>query len=138
MDQKSSFLKRTLSNQDAIIQVLRPKLAGSTSQGLDVFERLVNECESLTKQGITITQGERFVITAAELKANLDEFGELESIATLGRELLNKLGYVSRRQNTPMVGVAPGGANVQVQPITTQLAGEEPLQGVIVSPVKAK
>ncbi len=132
--EKSSFLKRTMSNEDAIIQVLRPMWSTKVNQSLDIFERLVNECESLTKQGITITAQQRFVLTAKELKDNLDEFGELEKIATMGRELLDKLGYVSRRQNTPMVGVAPNQKTVDVQPITTQLPGQEPLEGVVIQP----
>lgn len=133
--EKSSFLSRNVSNQDAIIQFLRPTLGQKVSQGLDVFDRLVNDCESITIQGITIRNNSgNFVLSAAEIKENLDEFDELKSIATLGRELLDKFGYVSRRQNTPMVGVSPVGASVQIQPIETQLPGQEPLQGVILSP----
>lgn len=138
MPEKSSFLQRTLSNQDAIVQILRPRLQNSVSQGLDIFERLVSECESLTKLGTSVQgspQG-KMLITAQEIKDNLDEFEELSEIATQGRQLLNKLGYVSRRTNTPMVGVVPVGANVNIQPIETQLPGEEPLQGVIVSPAR--
>lgn len=132
---KSSFLKRILSKEDAIIQVFRPTFSNKLNQALDVFERLVNEVETLSKLGIVISaNNEKFYLTPSDLKGSLDEFGEMELIATKGREFLDLIGYVSQRRNQPMPGVAPVGQTVDIMPIETQLPGSEPLKGVIVSP----
>lgn len=135
MDEKSSFLKRTISKEDAIIQVFRPALGGRIGGGMDAFDRTVAEAETLTQLGTKLTvAGTVFHLTPNDLKTNLDEFEELVKIATLGREFLNAIGYVSRRQNTPMVGTAPVGKNVEVTPIAMQLPGSEELQGAVVTP----
>jgi len=133
--EKSSFLRREFSKEDAIIQFLRPQIGGRVSTTLDVFERLVNEAETLVKLGIMLQpggNGKRFHITPDDLRASLDEFPELEQIATLGREFLDTVGYVTQRKRTPLPGAAPVGENVEVMPITSQLPGSEPLQGGII------
>lgn len=141
MSEKSSFIKREISKEDTIIQHLRPQLAGRVTQGLEVFERLVAEAETLTKLGLKLqfgqTGGEPYYVTPEDLKANLDEFPELERLATEGRALLTSLGYVSPRRNAPMlVGSAPVGKGVDVQPVNMQMPGSEPVESVIVSPKK--
>lgn len=142
MAEKSSFLKREISKQDAIIQIFRPMLAGRVTQGLDVFDRLVTEAETLTKLGIALQAGERggekFFVTPEDLRANLDEFSELEQIATKGRAMLTEMGYVSPRQATPIIaeGTAPVGKGVQVKPIVMTLPGSEPLTGAVIEPAK--
>lgn len=140
---KSSFMSRRISKQDAIIQFLRPRLQGQISQALDVFDRMVTEAETLTKLGVKLQPGnnggESFFVTPEDLKANLDEIGELEKLATLGRKFLADMGYVSPRRATPITGegTAPVGKTVDVQPITMTLPGSEPLAGAIVSPKAA-
>jgi hypothetical protein len=137
MSEKSSFLKRQLSKEDAIIQLFRPQLAGRVSQAFDIFERIVNEAETLTKLGTVLrggNNGETFHLTPDDLKANLDEYPELEQLAIEGRKFLVQLGYQTQRKVSPMVGQAPVGKTVDVQPISTQLPGSEPLEGVIVKP----
>lgn len=135
MHQKSSFMQRRLSKEDAIIQFLRPQLCNKVQQGLHIFETIVNEAETLTKLGIMLQPGgERYQVTAEELKANLDEFAELEKLAVEGRALLNSLGYKSLRQHTQLPGNAPVGKEIEIHPITTQLPGEEPLEGALVQP----
>lgn len=137
---KSSFLTRTISKQDAIIQIFRPMLAGRVGNALDVFDRIVTEAETLTKLGTRLQPGnnggENFIITPDDLKANLDEFPELVEIAEKGREFLTGIGYVSRRKATPITGegAAPVGKTVNVQPLTITLPGSEPITGAVVSP----
>lgn len=127
MAEKSSFLRREISKQDAIIQIFRPILSARVTQGLDVFDRLVTEAETLTKLGTAIQagQGEKFFVTPADLSANLDEFSELKQIATKGRAFLVAIGYVSPRKTTPITGegTAPVGKTVEVKPITVTLPG---------------
>lgn len=134
---KSSFLQRRISKEDAIIQLFRPTLQSRVSQALDVFDRVVTEAETLTTLGTALQPHgqERFFITPADLKANLDEYGELKSLAEKGRKLLDELGYVSRNRAMPITGegTAPVGRTVDVQPITTTLPGSEPLEAVVVS-----
>jgi len=138
MPEKSSFLKRSISKEDAIIQLFRPQLQNRVTQAMDIFERLVSEVETLVKLGVKIqTGGATFHVTPDELAANLDEFGELKLIAEKGREFLNTIGFESLRRNTPAVGVAPVGKSVDVQPIAVQLPGSEPLEGAVIMP-KAK
>lgn len=128
---KSSLFRREVSKEDAIIQFLRPQIAGKVDNSLDVFERLVNYSETLTINGIMIQPGgARYNLTPADIAANLDEFGEVQNIAKLGREFLNAIGYVSQRTVTPPVGSAPVGSEVRIIPIKSQLPGEEPLQSV--------
>lgn len=135
MEQQSSFLKRTLSKQDAIIQIFRPQLGNKVSQVLDMFDRLVDEAETLITNGTVIgVAGEKFRVTPDDLKSNLDEYKELEQIATEGRAFLNSVSYVTRRKNVPFVGAAPVGKNIDVTPIEMQLPGSEPLHGAMISP----
>lgn len=138
MAETSSFFRRQISKQDAIIQLFRPMLAGRVTQGLDVFDRLVTEAETLTKLGTALQGGERgaekYFLTPEDLRANLDEFSELEQIATKGRAFLTEIGYVSPRRGTPVEGTAPVGKTVQVKPITMTLPGQEPLTGAVVAP----
>jgi hypothetical protein len=139
---KSSFLKNTVSKEVAIVQFLRPQVCGRMVQALEVFSRAVDEAETLVKLGIMLQPGgtagrEKFHVTPEDLKANLDEFSELEKLATEGKALLASLGYVPQRKATPLPGSAPVGETVDVKPIITQLPGEEPLAGVVVAP-KAK
>lgn len=133
-------MRRRISKEDAIIQIYRPQLAGRVTQALDVFDRLVCEVETLTKLGVMIQPGnnggERFHCTPEDLQTNLDEFSELEKIATDGRAFLNALGYESLRKVTPMVGDAPVGKTVDIRPISLQLPGSEPLEGISILPVK--
>lgn len=137
MGEKSSFLKRTLSQEDAIIQIFRPQLAGRVSQAMDVFDRQVSEAETLVKLGVKLTvSGSAFHITPSDLKNNLDEWDELEQIAIKGRAFLDSVGYVSRRQNSAILGAAPVGKMVDVTPVEMQLPGSEPLSGVVVTPKK--
>jgi len=137
MPEKSSFLKRSISKEDAIVQILRPQLQNRVTQAMDVFERLVNEVETLTKLGTKLqVGGVTFHLTPGDLEASLEEYGELELIAEKGREFLTTLGFESLRRNTPAVGVAPVGQNVEVQPISVQLPGSEELHGMVVSPKK--
>lgn len=132
---KSSFMQRTLSKEDAIIQFLRPQLSNKVGQTLHILETMVNEAETLTKLGTMLQPGgERYHVTAEELEKTLDEFPELQKLATKGRELLNELGYKSLRQHTPLPGSAPVGETIEIQPITTQLPGEEALTGALVKP----
>ncbi len=137
---KSSFLTRTISKVDAIIQFFRPQMQSKVTQALDVFDRLVGDAESATKLGIMLQPGsnggERFHVTPEDLRANLDEFAELEKIATLGRAFLNAIGYSPVRKTTPLVGSAPVGKQVDVKPITIQQPGQEPLEGAVISPKK--
>lgn len=139
MDEKSSFIKRTISKEDAIIQIFRPMLSGRVSQALDVFERIVSEAETLTKLGTKLTvRGEQYFITPEDLKANLDEFGELQQLAATGRALLDSLGYVSPRRNVPITGegTAPVSKTVEVTPIALTMPGSEPVTGAVLSPKK--
>lgn len=134
---KSSFLKRTISKEDAIIQIFRPQLAGRVGQAMDILDRQVSEAETLVKLGTKmVVAGTSFHITPDDLQTSLDEFGELEQIAIQGRAFLDSIGYVSRRANTPFVGAAPVGKNVDVTPISMQLPGSEELQGVVLTPKK--
>jgi len=136
-DTKSSFLKRTLSKEDAIIQVLGPQQRGKIQQAFDIFDRVVSDMETLTKLGTKFTVASIvFHVNPDDLKTNLDEFGEMENIANKGRAFLDSIGYISLRKNTPLVGVAPVGKVVDVVPIEMQLPGSEPLSGAIVSPKK--
>lgn len=143
MPEKSSFMQSRVSKEDCIIQFLRPRLGGQIATALDVFDRTVSECETLTQLGTKfqpgVNRGEQFFVTPEDLKATLDEFGELEQIAKLGRKLLTDLGYVSPRRATPITGegTAPVGKTVDVVPITMTLPGGEPLTGAMVRP-KAK
>lgn len=142
MSEKSSFMQRTISKPDAIIQFLRPRLGGQVQQTLDVFDRMVTECETLTKLGIKLqpgaNKGESFYVTPDDLKDNLDEYGELEQFARLGRMFLNTMGYESPRRATPITGegTVPVGKQVDVMPITSTLPGSEPVTGVLVGPKK--
>lgn len=138
MDEKSSFLKRTLSKEDAIIQIFRPMLANRVGQAMDLLDRQVSEAETLIILGTEMgVQGQKFFITPEDLKNNLDEYKELEQIAVEGRAFLNSIGYVPRRKNAPpFVGAVPVGKTVDIMPITTQLPGKEPLQGVVITPKK--
>lgn len=139
MPEKSSFLKRSISKEDAIIQLFRPQLQNRVTQAMDIFERLVNEAETLTRLGVKLQTGSTsFHITPDELKASLEDYEELQLIATKGREFLELVGFESLRRNTPAVGVSPVGEKIDVKPITVQLPGSEPLEGVIVSPKKGK
>lgn len=132
---KSSFVKRQISKEDAIKQVYRPHMANKVDRTLDVFERLVSDLETVTKLGEVLNVGRQvFHLTPDDLATNLDEFGELQQIAVEGRAFLTKLGYVAKRKNKPFVGQAPVGKAVDVMPIETQLPGSEPLQGIIVKP----
>lgn len=133
---KSSFLKRQLSMEDGIKQIYRPRMANRVSQAMDIFDRLVGDLETVTKLGEKLQiQGQTFHLTPSDLQTHLAEFPELQQIATQGRALLIALGYVSQRQNAPLVGTAPVGKTVDVVAIETQLPGSEPLQGAIVRPV---
>lgn len=135
---KSSFIKRTLSKECVISQMFRPQLANRVANSLDIFERIVSEAETLTKLGTVMAVSQVvYHITSEDLKTNLEDFNELEQIAVQGRAFLNSIGYVPQRRGMPILGKAPVGKTVEVQPITTQLPGSEPLEGVIVSP-KAK
>lgn len=144
MEQKSSFMQRKISKEDTIIQILRPNLGGRIATALDVFDRMVSECETLTNLGIEVRtghgQGEKHFITPTDLKENLDEYGELLQLALKGRELLAAMGYVSPRRAMPITGegTAPVGKDVNVLPITTKLPGSEPLSGVVLTPKKSK
>lgn len=135
-------MQHTISKQDAIIQFLRPRLGGQISQTLDVFDRMVSECETLTKLGVKlqpgINKGESFFVTPDDLKDNLDEYGEIEQFATLGRMFLTTLGYESPRRATPITGegTAPVGKQIDVMPITSTLPGSEPVSGVVITPKK--
>lgn len=133
---KSSFLKRTLSKEDAIIQILRPQLAGLVSQSLDVFDRLVSNAETYVNLGtaIRVGNGEQLHITPKDLKANLDEFQELEKLAKDGREFLRSIGYVGQRKSAPIPGTAKVGETVDVKPLSMQLPGQEPVAGAMVAP----
>lgn len=134
---KSSFLKRQLSQEDAIKQFYRPRIGAKVAQAMDIFDRLVSECETITKLGEKLqVSGQTFFLTPDDLKTNLDEFSELQQIALQGRALLTSLGYVQQRKNTPAVGIAPVGKTVEVHAIETQLPGSEPLQGMVVRPVR--
>lgn len=136
--EKSSIIRRELSKEDAIKQFYRPQLQARATQALDIFDRFVSECEMLTTLGTSFQAGrEKLLITPDELRANLDEFAELQELATKGRALLKDMGYVSPRTNTPLAGTAPVGKSVDVQPITTQSPGQESLEAVLVTP-KAK
>ncbi len=142
MSEKSSFLQRRISKEDAIIQIFRPMFANRVSQALDVFDRIVTEAETLTRLGTKLQPGngaEHFFVTPQDLKDNLDEFGELEQLAKQGRELLVGLKYKSPRKSVPIMpeGTAPVGKTVDVQPITMTLPGSEPLSGVVVLPKPA-
>src|SRR4051812_39178860 len=111
---KSSFLQRRISKEDAIIQIFRPVLGNKITQALDVFDRIVSEAEMLTKLGTKLQTGrgggETFFVTPEDLRANLDEYQELEQIANEGRKFLDGLGYISPRKGTPIVeGAAPVG-----------------------------
>lgn len=138
---KSSFMSRTISKEDAIIQFLRPQIGNKVTQAFEVLERMVTEAETLTKLGVKLqpgnNNGQSFFCTPTDLKANLDEFGELEMFASEGRALLIKLGYKSLRKSTPILGegTAPVGKTVDVMPITSTLPGEAPLSGVLISPI---
>jgi len=137
MPEKSSFLKRSISKEDAIVQLLRPQLQNRVTQAMDIFERLVNEMETLTRLGTKLQAGGvAFHLTPGDLEASLEEYAELELIAEKGREFLTTLGFESLRRNTPAVGIAPVGQNVEVQPISIQLPGSEPVEGMVVSPKK--
>jgi len=106
---------------------------------LDALDRLVTELETFTKLGTKLRiAGENYFVTPEDLKANLDEFGEMETLATKGRELLAAVGYVSPRKTTPITGegTAPVGKTVDVKPIVMTTPGEEPVAGVMVSPKK--
>lgn len=142
MAETSSFLKRQISKPDAIIQLFRPMLAGRITQSLDVFDRIVTEAETLTKLGVALQAGgrhdEKFFLTPEDLKASLDEYGELEQIAEKGRAFLVEIGYVSPRTAMPITGegTAPVGKTVEVRPITVSLPGQEPVMGAVVKPKK--
>jgi len=137
MPEKSSFLKRSISKEVAIIQLFRPQIQNRVTQAMDIFERLVSEAETLTKLGtVVVAGGTKFHLTPEDLKASLDEYEEVKLIAEKGREFLEIVGFESLRKNIPAVGAAPVGKSVDVQPISTQLPGSEPLEGVIVSPKK--
>lgn len=132
---KSSFLKRQMSLEDAIKQIYRPRIGAKVSQAMDIFDRLVSECEVITKLGEKLqVNGQNFFLTVEDMQANLDEFPELMQIALEGRALLTNLGYVPQRKNSPSVGIAPVGKTTEVLPIETQQPGAEPLQGAIVRP----
>jgi len=136
---KSSFIRRETSKEDAILQFFRPQLANRVTQALDVFERMVTEAETLTKLGVKLRLGGRdYFITPDDLRANLDEFPELEKLANDGRKFLSETGYVSPRRATPITGegTAPVGKTVDVQPIAMTLPGSEPVTGVVISPKK--
>lgn len=133
---KSSFLKREMSKEDAIKQIYRPRLGAKVGQLIDLFDRLVSDLETVTKLGERLQVNETtFHLTPDDLQASMDEFGELQQIALQGRAMLTSLGYVSRRKNSPAVGIAPVGKNTEVQAIETQLPGSEPLGGVVVRPI---
>lgn len=142
MPEKSSFMSRKVSKEDAIIQFLRPQVGNRMSMALDVFERMVTEAETLTQLGVKlqpgVNAGESFFITPDDLKNSLDEFPELQKFAKDGRAFLSEMGYISQRQNSPLTGegTAPVGKTVDIQPITVTLPGSEPLQGVSISPKK--
>jgi len=144
MDPKptSSFMRRTISKEDAIKQLLRPQIGNRISQTLDVLSRMVVEAETLTKLGVKLqpghNNGENFFVTSDDLKANLAEYGELEQFATEGRKFLDGLGYVSRHKISPITpeGSAPVGKTVDVQPITMTLPGSEPVTGNVITPKK--
>lgn len=133
---KSSFMRREVSKEDAIIQLLRPQVGARLGNTLDAFERFVTEAETLTKLGVKLRAGGKdYFITPTDLKANLDEFGELEQLAIQGRRLLTDLGYVSPRKNMPILaGAAPVGGNVEVRPIEVTLPGSDPVSGAVISP----
>lgn len=139
-NQKSSFVRRTISKEDAIIQLFRPQVGNRMNLALDVFERFVVEAETLTKLGVKLQPGhnggENFFVTPDDLKTNLAEYGELELVAIEGRKFLNVIGYVSQRRSTPITGegTAPVGKNVDVQPITVTLPGSEPTTGMVIKP----
>ncbi len=133
-------MSRKISKIDAIIQFLRPRLQNKANVTMDVFEQMVVEAETLTTLGVRLqpgfNMGENFFVTPEELKANLDEFPELEFFAKDGRAFLTNIGYVSQRRSTPITGegTAPVGQTVDVKPITMTLPGSEPLAGAIVTP----
>lgn len=132
--EKSSFLKREMSKEDAVKQIYRPRVGGQISQAMDIFDRLVGDCETITKLGAVVkANGQTFHLTPDDLKTNLDEFPELDAIATKGRALLTALGYVSRRNELPAV-TATVGKTVEVQKAEFQLPGQAPLQGAIINP----
>lgn len=136
---KSSFMRRTISKEDAIKQLLRPQIGNRISQTLEILSRMVVEAETLTRLGVKLqpghNNGENFFITPADLKHSLFEFKELVQFATEGRKFLDGLGYVSRNKISPITGegTAPVGKTVDVQPITMTLPGSEPVTGAVVS-----
>lgn len=134
---KSSFIKDSLSKEDWIIQFLRPRWAAQVQTHLSTLDRFVSDVDTLTSLGVTMTPGGStpMQVTPADLKANLDEFAELQLIAKEGRAFLDKLGYVSQRRLNPIAGSAPVGQQVQVRPIEVQLPGQEPVAGAVVQPV---
>lgn len=132
---KSSFLRREMSLEDVIKQIYRPQIGSKVGQALDIFDRLVGDCETIVKLGQVLrTNGQVFHITPDDLRAHLDEFTELEQVATQGRAVLQSLGYVSRRTDSAMVNVPPVGKNVDLQRVELQLPGSAPLAGVVVKP----
>lgn len=139
-DVKSSFMRRTISKEDAIIQLLRPQIGSRMNQSLEVLSRMVVEAETLTKLGVKLqpghNNGENFFVTPADLEANLAEWGELVRFATEGRAFLDGLGYVAQRKVSPITGegTAPVGKAVDVQPIAVTLPGSEPTTGMVIKP----
>jgi len=137
--QNSSFFKREISKQDAIIQLFRPVLGNQISQALDLFERTVARAELLTTLGTEFGAGEaKFLITPKDLQDNLDEYPELQKLAVEGRALLNSIGYKPRRRSVPITGAgtAPVGKTVDVQAITMTDPGNETLSGAVITPKK--
>lgn len=139
-EEKSSFLKPRISKQDAIIQFLRPQLANKVAQNLGLFDNLVTELETITKLGTRLQpSGENHVVTADDLRATLDEFPELEAIASKGRAFLVDIGYESPRQSSPLPGSVPAvGVPSAVKPVVMQLPGSAPVTGAVVNPTPSK
>ncbi len=85
---KSSFMRRTISKEDAIKQLLRPQIGNRLSQTLDVLSRMVVEAETLTMLGVKLqpghNNGENFFVTPADLEHNLAEWRSLCSLRWKG------------------------------------------------------
>ena len=135
----SSFMRREVSKVDAIIQYFRSPLNNRIMVALDVFQKQVCEAEMLTTLGTMLQPGgQRYYLTPQDLKANLDEYAELELLAKEGRAFLDKMGYVPLRNATPPPGSFPIGETVDVVPMVMQHPGEEPLTSVAVVPKEPK
>lgn len=136
----ASFIKNEKGKREIILGIMHGKIGGSVLSFLESMDKSVSDFEQLVNLGTQINisgVNGKIQISKDDLREHLggNLFGELEKMATGGREFLQSLGYESKSRVAPAVllGKDPATASVMVENYEVDNPGDPPLQGMKIS-----